>query len=50
MTHRFVLITANEVTGNCESAALLRDLRVPVICKPFDIETVCTVVADIIAR
>lgn len=50
MTHRFVLVTATDVAGNCEDAALLRDLQVPIIRKPFDLDTVFTVVADIIAR
>lgn len=50
MTHRFVLITASDVAGDCGSAALLRDLRVPVICKPFDLTTVFAIIDDIIAR
>lgn len=49
-THRFVLITATDVSDDGESAALLRDLRVPVIRKPFDLKSVFAVVDDIIAR
>lgn len=48
--HRFVLITANDVPRDGGSATLLRDLRVPVIRKPFDLETVFRVVSQVIAR
>ncbi len=48
--HRFVLITATDVAGDGEITTLLRDLRVPVLRKPFDLNTLFAVVADIIAR
>lgn len=50
MTHRFVLITANDVAGDGEITTLLRDLQAPVIRKPFDLNTLFEVVADLIAR
>ena len=50
MTHRFVLITAHDVIGDGESAALLRDLQAPVIRKSFTLKTVFAVVNDFIAR
>ena len=50
LTHRFVLITAHDVTGDGESAALLRDLQAPVIRKPFNLKTGFVVLNDIIAR
>ncbi len=48
--HRFVLITANDVTRDGEITTLLRDLQAPVIRKPFDLNTLFEVVADLIAR
>lgn len=50
LTHRLVLMTATDVAGEGESAALLLALRVLVIRKPFDLQTAFTVVDDIIAR
>ena len=50
MSRRFVLISAHDVAGDGESAALLRDLQAPVIRKSFSLKTVFAVVNDIIAR
>jgi hypothetical protein len=50
LTHRFVLTTAHDVAGDGERAALLRDLHVLVIGKPFNFNTVFAVVDDVIAR
>lgn len=48
--HCFVIITAPDVAAEDESAVLLLDLRVPAICKPFNLKAVFATVADIIAR
>lgn len=38
--HRFVLVTATDLAQDQERLALLEDLRVPVIQKPFDIAAI----------
>jgi two-component system chemotaxis response regulator CheY len=47
--HRFVLVTADDGQRDGESAALLRELQVPVIPKPFDLQAVLDVIAEIAA-
>lgn len=45
--HRFVLVTASELPQDHERLALLDDLQVPVIQKPFDIAAISEVVASV---
>jgi CheY-like chemotaxis protein len=44
-THRFVLLTAAAVPEDAESTALLDDLGVPVLRKPFDLDALIEAVA-----
>ena len=48
--HAFILVTANERTLPLVFATLLAQLRVSVIAKPFDIDTVLAAVAQAAAR
>lgn len=48
-THRFVLVTANDLPHDQERGSILERLQVPVIQKPFDLEAVTEVVEHIAA-